>query len=109
MYWDIVEVAPKADSSLFVRFKDGLEGLVRLRREQLTGALEPLLDERFFEQVFIADGRRLARRNRSGAGCNVRRGLEEARGPNSPHFVWAIPSITNRQTLESAHSDLHWC
>ncbi len=56
MYWDIVEVAPKADSSLFVRFKDGLEGLVRLRWEQLTGALEPLRDERFFEQVFLDDG-----------------------------------------------------
>jgi len=56
MYWDIVEVVPKADSSLLVRFKDGLEGLVRLRWEQLTGALEPLRDERFFEQVFIDDG-----------------------------------------------------
>ncbi len=56
MYWDIVEVAPKADYCLFVRFKDGLEGLVHLRREQLTGALEPLSDERFFEQVFIDEG-----------------------------------------------------
>lgn len=56
MYWDIVEVAPRADYCLFVRFKDGLEGLVYLRREQLTGALEPLRDERFFKQVFIDDG-----------------------------------------------------
>ena len=56
MYWDIVEVAPKAGYSLFVRFKDGLEGLVRLRQEQMTGTLEPLRDENFFRQVFIDDG-----------------------------------------------------
>ena len=53
MYWDIVEVIPKSDHSLFVRFKDGTSGLVRLREKQLTGALEPLRDERFFEKVFI--------------------------------------------------------
>jgi hypothetical protein len=56
MYWDIVEVIPKSDYSLFVRFKDGTSGLVRLREEQLTGALEPLRDEQFFEQVFIDHG-----------------------------------------------------
>jgi hypothetical protein len=56
MYWDIVEVIPKSDYSLFVRFKDGTNGLVRLREEQLSGALEPLRDERFFEQVFIDHG-----------------------------------------------------
>jgi len=44
MYWDIVEVIPKSDHSLFVRFKDGTSGLVRLREKQLTGALEPLRD-----------------------------------------------------------------
>ncbi|MGA3190361.1 MAG: hypothetical protein ABSF22_24925 [Bryobacteraceae bacterium] len=36
--------------------KDGLEGRARLRREELTGALAPLLDVRFFEQVFIDCG-----------------------------------------------------
>lgn len=56
MYWDFVEVIPKADHCLFVRFKDGLEGLVRLREEELTGALEALRDERFFDRVFIDDG-----------------------------------------------------
>jgi hypothetical protein len=56
MYWDIVEVAPKSDHSLFVRFKDGTSGLVHLRDEQLTGALEPLRDERFFERVFVDHG-----------------------------------------------------
>jgi hypothetical protein len=56
MHWDIVEVAPRGDYSLFVRFKDGLEGLVHLRQEQLTGALKPLREESFFNQVFIDNG-----------------------------------------------------
>jgi uncharacterized protein DUF2442 len=56
MYWDVVEVAPKTGHSLLVRFKDGLEGLICLRPEQLTGALEPLRDEKFFRQVFIDAG-----------------------------------------------------
>jgi hypothetical protein len=56
MYWDIVEVVPKAGYSLFVRFKDGSEGVVRLQPAQLTGALEPLRDEGFFKQVFIDNG-----------------------------------------------------
>lgn len=56
MYWDIVEVTPKEGYSLFVRFKDGLAGTVQLRREQLTGALAPLSDVRFFERVFIDCG-----------------------------------------------------
>jgi Protein of unknown function (DUF2442) len=55
MYWDIVEVM-KPGHCLFVGFKDGLEGLVRLREEQLTGVLAALRDERFFEQVFIDEG-----------------------------------------------------
>jgi hypothetical protein len=56
MHWDIVEVSPKAGYALLVRFKDGLEGIVSLHLEQLTGALEPLRDEDFFRQVFIDDG-----------------------------------------------------
>jgi Protein of unknown function (DUF2442) len=56
MYWDVVEVNAEPDYRLFVRFKDGLAGLVQLRREELTGALAPLLDVPFFEQVFIDCG-----------------------------------------------------
>lgn len=56
MYWDVVEVKAEPDYRLFVRFKDGLAGLVQLRREELTGALTPLLDVQFFEQVFIDCG-----------------------------------------------------
>jgi len=43
-------------SGLVVRFKDGLEGRVQLRREELTGVLAPSVDERFFEQVFVDHG-----------------------------------------------------
>jgi hypothetical protein len=56
MHWDVVEVKPEPDYCLFVRFKDGLTGRVRLEREKLTGALAPLLDAKFFEQVFIDYG-----------------------------------------------------
>lgn len=56
MYWDVVEVKPESGHCLFVRFKDGLSGLVRLAEEELTGALAPLRDEDFFRQVFIDHG-----------------------------------------------------
>ncbi len=56
MYWDVVEVKPEPGYCLFVRFKDGLSGRVQLRREELTGALAPLLDAEFFAQVFIDYG-----------------------------------------------------
>ncbi len=56
MYWDVVEVKPEPGYCLFVRFKDGLAGRVHLRREDLTGALAPLLDAQFFEQVFVDYG-----------------------------------------------------
>jgi hypothetical protein len=56
MYWDIVEVKPEPDHRLFVRFKDGLAGCVQLHPEELTGVLAPLLDVKFFEQVYIDSG-----------------------------------------------------
>ena len=56
MHWDVVEVKPQPGYRLFVRFKAGLAGPVQLRPEELTGALAPLLDAQFFEQVFINDG-----------------------------------------------------
>lgn len=56
MYWDVIEVKAEPDYCLSVRFKDGLAGRVQLRREEMTGVLSPLLDVRFFEQVFIHDG-----------------------------------------------------
>ena len=56
MYWDVVEVRAEPNYCLSVRFKDGLTGRVQLQREQLTGALAPLLEVKFFEQVFIDGG-----------------------------------------------------
>ena len=56
MYWDVVEVKPRPGHRLFVRFQDGLSGLVRLTHGELTGALAPLRDERFFRRVFIDHG-----------------------------------------------------
>lgn len=56
MYWDVVEVIPEPEYSLFVRFKDGLKGRVRLLPEELTGALAPLRDVEFFKRVYIDCG-----------------------------------------------------
>lgn len=56
MYWDVVEVTPEPGYSLFVRFKDGLSGHVRLREEDLTGVLAALRNTALFEHVFIDDG-----------------------------------------------------
>ena len=56
MYWDVVEVKPEPNHCLFVRFKDGLSGRVHLSEESLTGALAPLRNAQFFEQVFIDNG-----------------------------------------------------
>jgi hypothetical protein len=56
MYWDVVEVVPEPNYRLFVRFKDGVAGHVKLEREQLTGALAPLLDPQFFYRVYIDYG-----------------------------------------------------
>ena len=56
MYWDVVAVKPEPNYSLSVRFQDGLSGRVQLSQEDLTGALAPLKDASFFEQVFIDNG-----------------------------------------------------
>ena len=56
MYWDVLEVIPEPNYCLFVRFKDGLAGHIKLERELLTGALAPLLDPEFFNRVYIDYG-----------------------------------------------------
>jgi len=56
MYWDVVEVKPLPDYRLFVRFADGLSGEVKLRGEDFAGALSPLRDLQFFEQVYLDHG-----------------------------------------------------
>ena len=53
MHWDVVEVRPEADYSLFVRFKDGVSGSVRLDPREFTGVMSPLADIEFFNCVYI--------------------------------------------------------
>jgi hypothetical protein len=56
MHWDVVEIKPEADYWLFLRFKDGLSGRVRLAPEEFTGVLAPLADVEFFNRVYIESG-----------------------------------------------------
>lgn len=56
MYWDVVEVKPVEELGLFIRFADGLTGVVRFTREHLTGVFEPLKNPAFFNQVYIDHG-----------------------------------------------------
>ena len=42
--------------SLWLRFADGVTGVVRLDPKEFTGVLEPLRDQRFFEQVYVEHG-----------------------------------------------------
>jgi Protein of unknown function (DUF2442) len=56
MHWDVVEIKPESDYCLFLRFKDGLSGRVRLDPGELTGVLEPLRDVDFFNRVYIDGG-----------------------------------------------------
>ena len=56
MYWDLIEVKSESEHWLSLRFKDGLTGRLQLRPDDLTGALAPLRDPHFFDQVFIDCG-----------------------------------------------------
>ncbi|MEO5924829.1 MAG: DUF2442 domain-containing protein [Bryobacteraceae bacterium] len=56
MIWDVVEVRPEEDCSLWVRFADGTKGHYRLNPADLTGVLQPLRDVAFFRQVFVDHG-----------------------------------------------------
>ena len=48
MYWDVVEVKPEPDYSLFVRFQDGLSGRVRLHKLAKPQTAEPFLHQNLF-------------------------------------------------------------
>jgi hypothetical protein len=56
MHWNVVEVKPEPGYNLFIRFKDGFAGRVRLESTQFTGVLSPLADTSFLNQVFIDSG-----------------------------------------------------
>ena len=52
----LVEVRPEPDGWLFVRFRDGLSGRIRLRPEELTDGLAALREPQFFNRVFVDQG-----------------------------------------------------
>jgi hypothetical protein len=56
MHWDVVEVRPEAEWSLWIRFADGVSGRLKLELEELTGVLAPLRDPKFFAQAFVDQG-----------------------------------------------------
>ena len=56
MYWDIVEVRAEENHSLWLRFADGVTGIVPLDPSDFTGALEPLRDPEFFGKVYVEHG-----------------------------------------------------
>jgi hypothetical protein len=55
-YWAEVEIKAEADYWLFLRFKDGLSGRVRLDPAEFIGILEPLGNIEFFNRVYIDGG-----------------------------------------------------
>lgn len=56
MDWDVVEVEPKADLSMRVRFADGTQGNVKFEQSHLFGVFESLKDPGFFCQAFLDSG-----------------------------------------------------
>lgn len=56
MYWDVIEVTPKPNFTLSVRFADGITGTVHIEPSYLTGVFLPLKQVDFFNQVFIHNG-----------------------------------------------------
>ncbi len=56
MYWDAVSVIAENDSTLRVKFKDGLEGKVRFMPSRLTGVFEALKDASYFKKVHVDHG-----------------------------------------------------
>ena len=56
MYWDVTTVKPQEHLALFVKFSDGLQGIVRFKLSHLTGVFEALKDQNYFNQVFVEHG-----------------------------------------------------
>jgi hypothetical protein len=56
MDWDITEVKVIGDHTLRVRFKDGLEGVVKFLPNFFRGVFTPLRDQAQFQRVLLVDG-----------------------------------------------------
>ena len=97
MHWDVVEVKVEPHYCLLVRFKDGLAGRVQLRRDDLTGVLEPLRDEQFFGRVFIDSGAVAWRRMQ----CTLRSPVSLANRMNRNRLVQARATAERQPTHRS--------
>ncbi len=88
MYWDVVEVKPETDHCLFVRFKDGLSGRVRLRREEMTDRRARAAAGCGFLPASLYRLRScgMARRDRSGARRDVRSYFQPGSRPRANRF-----------------------
>ena len=54
MLKDIVEVRPLKDYQLYLRFEDGVEGVVDLSKQlRLDGVFGPLRERQYFERVRV--------------------------------------------------------
>lgn len=56
MEWDVTEVSVKADNTLFVLFKDGVQGTVEFDNSFFYGVFEKLKDPKEFRQVKVVAG-----------------------------------------------------
>ena len=56
MYWDVVEVRAEKNHSLWLRFADGVAGIVKLDPSEFIGVLEPLRDPVLFDKVYVEQG-----------------------------------------------------
>ena len=55
MLVDVIDVKALSKSRLFLKFKDGTEGTIDLRKHiQFTGIFEKLKDESFFKKVEVS-------------------------------------------------------
>ena len=56
IYWNVIDVKVISDYDLRVKFRDGLEGVVKLLPSRFRGVFEPLKDPKFFNQVKAING-----------------------------------------------------
>jgi hypothetical protein len=54
--WQIASIQALTGLRLRIHFADGVEGFVELQAEELTGVLEPLQQQSYFERVRLVDG-----------------------------------------------------
>lgn len=56
MDWDVVDVKQQGEHTLWVRFQDGVEGVVRFSSSAFRGVFSQLRDQALFGQVTVVDG-----------------------------------------------------